>query len=478
MKTKIIALMVACSLAMISCGGNEDISKDVFTVTFDTDGGTPVPEPQQVARYDFVQEPAEQPSRGEESFSGWYTQTGIKFNFKSTPVTKDITINAHYWKGPKKYVIINDYDWSYLQQKVHTYFGDSRGKDVAVGQGVLFYLFERPLETHKVTLKKQLDLSEQYDIPLLIQLDPITFWDGVPELWNWFDPTIAGYNEANKENVEWTSWSSDDAVKIGWLNWGSQIRLKPMANLFSKAYQAAVKERMQAMLSIVSNWYDSLPESKKYLLVGVKITGELGVGVNNWYYTGGNDLYSMDKSKDPKSGINMYNKPSRSNGEVSAIGYAGVKSAGIKSSGTLTGDDIAELERRFTLFVSDIADDYSIPREKLFAHAGGVDNDLAACINDKVCPAWSFYGQDATDASNATYCMSLLNESNAPYWGVAEWAIGSGDSADWSSGIRNAFKINKCRFLSIYTNVIGNNNGKIVNDAAVAGIKEVQNDTY
>lgn len=68
-------------------------------------------------------------------------------------MTKDITIKAHYWKGPKKYVIINDYDWSYLQQKVHTYFGDSRGKDVAVGQGVLFYLFERPLETHKVTLK-------------------------------------------------------------------------------------------------------------------------------------------------------------------------------------------------------------------------------------------------------------------------------------------------------------------------------------
>ena len=61
MKTKIIALMVACSLAMISCGGNEDISKDVFTVTFDTDGGTPVPEPQQVARYDFVQEPPSNP---------------------------------------------------------------------------------------------------------------------------------------------------------------------------------------------------------------------------------------------------------------------------------------------------------------------------------------------------------------------------------------------------------------------------------
>ena len=126
---------------------------------------------------------------------------------------------------------------------------------------------------------------------MLIQLDPITFWDNVPELWNWFDPGIPGYNEDNKANVEWTSWSMDDAVKIGWLNWGTQIRLRPMANLFSKAYQAAVKARMDAFLSILSEWYTELPEAKKYLLIGVKITGELAVGVNNWYYTGESTLW-------------------------------------------------------------------------------------------------------------------------------------------------------------------------------------------
>ena len=82
-----------------------------------------------------------------------------------------------------------------------------------------------------------------------------------------------------------------------------------MANLFSKAYQAAVKARMDAFLSILSEWYTELPEAKKYLLIGVKITGELAVGVNNWYYTGGNLLYGLSEKYDPKTGINIYTLP-------------------------------------------------------------------------------------------------------------------------------------------------------------------------
>ena len=472
----LLSVAAVLILALNSCkkeGRPED--KTVFTITFDCQGGTPVPTSQTVEKGAFVVEPAEQPTLDGQVFAGWYTQSGLKFNFVSTPVTKDIVLVAHYWQGPKKYIVINAYDWSYLEKAVFTHFGDSNGCDVAVGEGVLYYIFERPLETHKESLKKHLQLAEEYGVPILVQLDPITFWDGVPELWNWFDPNMSGYNDANRENVEWTSWSSADAVKIGWLNWGSQIRLKPMANLFAPAYQTAVKERMDALMSIVANWYESLPATKKHLLIGVKITGELGVGVNNWYYTNGNDLYGKSEQNDPRSGINMNNKPSRSNGAVSAIGYAGCKYAGIKSSGVLTGDDIAELERRFTLFVSEIAMKHGLPREKVFAHAGGVGNDLDACINDLVCPSWSFYNADATDGKNATYCLNLLKNSDAPHWGVAEWAISATASADtWAKSIRNSLSIDRCYFLSIYTNVIGNNNGTTVNTNAVQGILQIQ----
>lgn len=470
-------IMALCGLMLAACEGSGASNEGTYTVTFDADGGSPEPRPQTVARGAFAQEPAETPVRGKETFSGWYTQVGTKFNFKNNPVTQDITLVAQYWEGPKKYVIINDHDRSWLESKVFEYFGDSRGKDVAVGQGVLIYVFQRKMDEHVQNLRKHLELAEQYNVPLLIQLDPITFWDGVPELWNWFDPNIAGYDEKNKENVEWTDWSSEHAVKIGWLNWGSQIRLKPMVNLFSQAYQAALKERMGTLVKIVSDWYESLPENKKYLLVGVKVTGELGVGVNNWYYDNGNDLYGKSSSEDPVTGINMYNKPSRSNGDVATIGYAGVKSAGIKSSGVLTGDDIAELERRFTVSVAEIADDYSLPREKIFAHAGGVENDLAACVNQMCCPSWSFYGIDATEADKAD-CLRYWKESDAPHWGVAEWAIGSSNSSDWTNAIDKALRIDGCYFLSVYTNVIANNNGTTVNDVAVQGIKAVQESKY
>lgn len=481
-----LSIIIAGALTA-SCSKSENPQSgtaDGFTVTFETNGGLPVPEPQTVKKGGFAEEPETVPEKDGTTFSGWYTSTGLKYNFKSTPVSKDITLYAKYWSGPKKYIFINDYDWSYLESSVRNTFGSSVGNDVAVGQAVLFYIFERPLDKHLSTLKKHLVEAEQQEVPVLIQLDPVTFWDGVPELWNWFDRGISGFDDSNRENVEWTSWSSDDAVKIGWLNWGSQIRLKPMANLFSEKYQAAVRERMTAMLGTVANWYKSLPENRKYLLGGVKITGELCVGLNNWYYTGGNELYGQPQENDPKTGLNMWNKPSRSAvaagqpGAVSTIGYAGVKSAGIRTEGTLTAADIVELGRRFTLFVSDIALEYGFPRDKVFAHAGGADADLSACINDKVCPSWSLYNAEAVNPqTNSPYCMNLIKNSDAPAWGAAEWAM-AGDASAWAQALKNTFAVDRCRFISIYTNVIGNNNGTTVNDAAVQGIKELQNTKY
>ena len=487
MRNILLALIPATAVFLLSSCGKDSPAPDKpdgFTVTFEANGGQPVPDPQVVKEGGFAVEPEIVPEKDGTTFSGWYTSSGLKYNFKSTPVSKDITLYAKYWAGPKKYIFINDYDWSYLEGAIRNTFGNSVGSDVAVGQAVLFYIFERPLDKHLTTLKKHLLEAERQEVPVLIQLDPVTFWDGVPELWNWFDKGISGYDESNRENVEWTSWSSADAVKLGWLNWGSQIRLKPMANLFSGKYQSAVRERMTVLLGTLSNWYKTLPENKKYLFGGVKITGELCMGLNNWYYTGGNDLYDKPKENDPTTGLNMWNKPSRSRaaagqpGAVSTIGYASVKSAGIKTEGTLTGADIEEMDRRFTLFVSDIALEYGFPRDKVFAHAGGADGDLAACVNEKVCPSWSLYHSEAMNPqSNSPYCMKLIRQSDAPAWGAAEWAV-DGSAQDWTTALRNTFAVDRCRFISVYTNVIGNNNGTTVNDAAVQGIKTVQKDKY
>ena len=336
-------------------------------------------------------------------------------------------------------------------------------------------MFSRPMEQFKELLDRHFSMAEEYDIPILVELDPITFWQDVPELWNWWDPTKPGYDPKNKENVEWTSWSSEDAVKVGWLNWGRQIRLLPMPNLFSPAYQAAVKDRMDQFMTWTADWYKSLPKSKKYLLGGVKITGELGFGVNNWYYPGGNSYYDKPEEEDPKGGIRVDEMPSRGVGQ---IGYAALKYSGIRSEGEITPADIYSLEKEYARFVADIAQGYGFPRGMLFSHSGGAGDDLAAAVQPNSCPTWSFYWAEAADPSLTPQVSKYLKMSDAPYWGCSEWNIGDKPKEDWTEALRNCYSIPGCRFISLFnygTIFSKDQDGNlVVNDAAVEALKEIQ----
>lgn len=378
-------------------------------------------------------------------------------------------------KAPDHYFFLNDECDKFDYPQISTAFGPQSGKKVAVGNAILIYMFSRPMEQFKELLDRHFSMAEEYDIPILVELDPITFWQDVPELWNWWDPTKPGYDLKNKENVEWTSWSSEDAVKVGWLNWGRQIRLLPMPNLFSPAYQAAVKDRMDQFMTWTADWYKSLPKSKKYLLGGVKITGELGFGVNNWYYPGGNSYYDKPEEEDPKGGIRVDEMPSRGVGQ---IGYAALKYSGIRSEGEITPADIYSLEKEYAGFVADIAQGYGFPRGMLFSHSGGAGDDLAAAVQPNSCPTWSFYWAEAADPSLTPQVSKYLKMSDAPYWGCSEWNIGDKPKEDWTEALRNCYSIPGCRFISLFnygTIFSKDQDGNlVVNDAAVEALKEIQ----
>lgn len=378
-------------------------------------------------------------------------------------------------KAPDHYFFLNDECDKFDYPQISTAFGPQSGKKVAVGNAILIYMFSRPMEQFKELLDRHFSMAEGYDIPILVELDPITFWQDVPELWNWWDPTKPGYDPKNKENVEWTSWSSEDAVKVGWLNWGRQIRLLPMPNLFSPAYQAAVKDRMDQFMTWTADWYKSLPKSKKYLLGGVKITGELGFGVNNWYYPGGNSYYDKPEEEDPKGGIRVDEMPSRGVGQ---IGYAALKYSGIRSEGEITPADIYSLEKEYAGFVADIAQGYGFPRGMLFSHSGGAGDDLAAAVQPNSCPTWSFYWAEAADPSLTPQVSKYLKMSDAPYWGCSEWNIGDKPKEDWTEALRNCYSIPGCRFISLFnygTIFSKDQDGNlVVNDAAVEALKEIQ----
>lgn len=65
-----------------------------YTVTFDANGGTPTPEPQEVKEGELASEPTV--TQAGYNFLGWY-KDGVKFNF-STPITANITLVAQWEK--------------------------------------------------------------------------------------------------------------------------------------------------------------------------------------------------------------------------------------------------------------------------------------------------------------------------------------------------------------------------------------------
>lgn len=347
----------------------------------------------------------------------------------------------------QRYFFLNSDYRIYAYPQIAELFGPQRDKEIMVGNAILIYVFHNSMENYERAIKNHFRMSEKYDIPIIIEFDPFTFWTDVPELWNWWDPERPGYDPANRENVEWYDWGSENAVKIGWFNWGRQFRTLPMANVFAPRYQEAVRERMAMFMTWVKEWVESLPQDRKYLFGGVKMTGELNFGVNNYYYEGGNELYDQPHENDPHADLDLSDLPGRG---MVATGYAALAYSGIRTEGTITADDIFALEKEFAGFMGRLALGYGIPRNMIYSHAAGVDGDLASSIQSMTCPSWSFYHQDAIDPANTPQVTKYLPMSDAPEWAISEWNFFNESQEIWEEALRNCYSLPGCRFVTVF----------------------------
>jgi uncharacterized repeat protein (TIGR02543 family) len=102
---KKIVLILFLALAMINCS-KDDNSVISYTVTFDADGGTPVPSAQRVEEGSTVTAPSANPTKAGYVFVYWHLSgTTTAYNFQ-TPVNRDITLyakwqeeaQAEYWQ--------------------------------------------------------------------------------------------------------------------------------------------------------------------------------------------------------------------------------------------------------------------------------------------------------------------------------------------------------------------------------------------
>jgi arylsulfatase A-like enzyme len=329
-------------------------------------------------------------------------------------------------------------------------FSTPPGSPVRVGVGRIFSYFGRDRDRVEADLREFLRLCLKHDLPVLVSLDGEYWLEGRPDLWNWWRPEHSGYDPANRELVEWTSWDPADALKIAWLNWGRQIRVLPPQNLMHPRYRAACHEEMRRLVPIVLEWARGLPPEKKDLFVGLKVGWESSIGVNKFYYPNGNALLERPAAEDPKTGIKASELPARG---VVQIGYAAVKTAGIRNSGEITEADLAEVARRHMADLAAEAARLGVPRDCLFTHGvGWKEGELLydAAVNEFSSPGWSFYWHARNPLAD-TGVQRALATSDAPHWAAIEWLHQGPNTAEaWRASLEATLAAPRCRFLCIF----------------------------
>jgi hypothetical protein len=331
--------------------------------------------------------------------------------------------------------------------------GSGQEGDLRVGLSCIFSMLETPTEVLQESVRAVLRLSEETGVPVLITLDGLIWWRNRPDLWNWWDPAAPGYDPENVHNVEWTDWTPESAVKIGWRNWGHQIRVNPEPNILSPRLLNEHKERLTAIVPVIAEWFASLPPEKKGLLLGVKVGWEAAIGYNAYHYPGGNEIYTAspdDSSGDPTESLRMGEGLSSG---AAQLGHAALTTGGIKASGKVTRDDIGEAVRRYLAFHAEIVAGLGIPRDRIYTHQGGTyrpwETHLPfwpAC-NDNAIPGWSFYMVDPAEPPGLAEALAKRGDAR---WAAVEWWWPADSVAGWKANMRRTLSFGDCRFLCVY----------------------------
>lgn len=322
-------------------------------------------------------------------------------------------------------------------------------EDIAVGVGtIISYLATEPNETVR-KLKRFLNTAQQCNLPVVIEMDGINWWQARSDLWNWWDETKPGYDPNNRQNVEWTGWTAESAVKIGWRNWGRQIRVDPMPNLMSPSYLEACHTEVERLVPIIVDWWQALPADKKHLLVSVQMGVECSIGANNWYYPNGNALQHRPEKDDPTYGLNHEVLPGRG---VQAIGYAAISTLGLANQGELKEAHVTAVVSRYLSGLCKIASDSGVPRDRLFAHAGGWkegESIYFTALNPYACPGWSFYTHAKDPVTDVT-AMEAVAKSDAPFWGAVEWLLFNvQQQSEWEDALHRFLGVPRLRYVQV-----------------------------
>jgi hypothetical protein len=296
-----------------------------------------------------------------------------------------------------------------------------------------------------------LNNATEANMPVILKLDCEIFADR-PDLWNWWNTSLPGYNPDNIYNVEWSSWNSSSALKISWLNWGTQVRFPPPFNLMSPKYRSEVDRVLTVAISDIISWWKSLPACKKHLFAGIVLGWETFIG-EKYYYHNGNRIYEKDPRltghilSDPNKSPDFNDEPGRGHAPQ---GFAAAMALGLNVGKPMSFVTQAEICRRHLESMSKIAFDLGVPREFIFTHVGAGDMPASlAGVNEFSSPGHTFYSM-ASNPGKSKQWMQTLNTSTSKIWGAVEYFRQSNDPIEIQNAITTTLKMRGMRVINFY----------------------------
>ena len=152
---------------------------------------------------------------------------------------------------------------------------------------------------------------------------------------------------------------------------------------------------------MISNWYESLPENKKYLLGGIVFGWELSTYVQAYHYENGNDLIDKLAAEDPRGSIAE---------DTLALGYAAAELLGIQADGVITEETEDKICSFYMNFLIETALRHKIDPKKIITHSfyglkaknsGGQSGVASISDVEGVIPGWSWYDDDFKNLDKA-----------------------------------------------------------------------------
>jgi hypothetical protein len=278
----------------------------------------------------------------------------------------------------------------------------------------------------QAVIQAAFEVAEKRNIAVYFSIMTHYLWPTRSDLWNFYDPSLPGYNVNNKNNVEWIDWDGtplttrDGKSYRYYMGSGVPERLAPHMCYNSPAILSEVTRLSKIIAGAIQAGINNLKnQSKEQLFAGVTVGDEPQL-----------DNYAAITEAGLQPLVDMMNQDGA---PLATMGYCALTYAGYSKNNPPQdlAAALADVNKEFMAFWAKELGINGVPQAKMYNHvpagAGQVGSPALAytnapieiAFNDYSRPGWTTYAVGPLK-DNFNILYQALEERGITHWGGTE----------------------------------------------------------